>query len=177
MDKKNVFISFFAIVGIALLFVLNNSTVVNQRSILSDNFSAVNPNVTQNFQSKLSAFSNENLEILSEKLVELKIETIVNPDSVDSKEVKMGDTVVVNYRGWLASNGTLFDTSLGRSPFKFTVGQGTIEGFYKGVLGMRLGEVRRVKIPSDLGYGALEGNPSIPPNSDLIFDIELLEIL
>jgi len=87
-----------------------------------------------------------------------------------------GQKVTVNYTGWL-TNGTKFDSSLDRNqPFQFTLGAGqVIRGWDEGVAGMKVGEKRKLTIPSDLGYGP-NGQASIPPNSTLIFDVELLGV-
>ncbi|OJH34797.1 FKBP-type peptidyl-prolyl cis-trans isomerase [Cystobacter ferrugineus] len=88
-------------------------------------------------------------------------------------EATNGRLLQVNYSGWLP-DGSLFDTSLGRSPFSFTLGQGrVIRGWDEGLVGMKVGGKRRLVIPSDLAYGE-QGNYGIPPNSVLIFDVELL---
>lgn len=87
-----------------------------------------------------------------------------------------GRKVSVHYRGTL-TDGTVFDSSRERnSPFVFDLGKGhVIKGFEEGVTGMRVGEVRRLTIPPDLGYGS--GSPGkIPANATLIFEIELLEV-
>lgn len=87
-------------------------------------------------------------------------------------EAKKGDTVSVQYSGWL-TNGKLFDSSRGR-PFTFTIGAGqVIKGWEEGVAGMKIGGKRQLKIPPELAYGA-GGYPGvIPPNSTLIFDVTL----
>jgi FKBP-type peptidyl-prolyl cis-trans isomerase len=91
-------------------------------------------------------------------------------------EAKDGDTVKVNYTGTL-TNGTMFDTSVGKTPFSFTLGKGmVIKGWDKGVAGMKVGGKRKLTIPSSLGYGARGAGGKIPPNSTLLFDVELLEI-
>ena len=85
--------------------------------------------------------------------------------------------VVVNYTGEL-EDGTVFDSSLnpGREPFTFTLGVGSvIKGWDLGVKGMKVGGKRKLTIPPELGYG--ERNTSvIPPNSTLIFEVDLLEV-
>lgn len=91
---------------------------------------------------------------------------------------KAGDTVTVNYTGTL-QDGTKFDSSLnpGRTPFQFTLGQNSvIQGWELGVLGMKVGEKRRLIIPPELAYGSQSPSPLIPANSTLIFEIDLLKI-
>ena len=91
-------------------------------------------------------------------------------------EVKEGDEVVVHYIGTLQS-GEEFDNSRKRGePFSFTIGEGrVIAGWEQGLVGMKVGGQRILVIPPDLAYGAQEIGP-IPPNSTLVFAIELLEI-
>jgi len=90
----------------------------------------------------------------------------------------LGDTVVVNYTGWLADGGTKFDSSVDKpQPFRFTVGLGkVIRGWEKGMEGMKVGGKRRIILPPDLAYGEAGNPPVIPPNATLIFDIELLDV-
>jgi FKBP-type peptidyl-prolyl cis-trans isomerase len=91
-------------------------------------------------------------------------------------EVKSGDTVVMHYTGTL-TNGTKFDSSVDRNePFETQIGVGqVIQGWDLGVIGMKVGGKRKLTIPPSLGYGA-QATGSIPANSILIFDLELLEI-
>ena len=94
------------------------------------------------------------------------------------QEAKTGDTVSVHYSGYL-TDGTKFDSSVDRGePFQFTVGAGNvIAGWDEGLVGMRVGGVRQLTIPPDLGYGAAgAGGGTIPPNATLIFDVELISI-
>ncbi len=90
---------------------------------------------------------------------------------------EMGKLVVVHYTGWLSEDGTKFDSSLdGGTPFEFVLGLGeVIAGWDEGLATMNVGGKRRLIIPPELAYGE-EGRPSIPPDSELTFDIELLEI-
>jgi FKBP-type peptidyl-prolyl cis-trans isomerase len=91
---------------------------------------------------------------------------------------KEGNRVRVHYTGWL-TNGKKFDSSVDAGkPFDFTIGNGeVIKGWEEGVAGMRVGGKRQLRVPPDLAYGA-DGTPdgSIPPNSTLIFDVQLLGV-
>jgi FKBP-type peptidyl-prolyl cis-trans isomerase len=92
------------------------------------------------------------------------------------REVGVGNTVAVNYTGWL-TNGKKFDSSYDRGqPFIFQVGTGVIRGWTEGIQGMKVGGKRQLKIPPDLAYGPRGQPPMIPPNATLIFDIEVLEV-
>jgi FKBP-type peptidyl-prolyl cis-trans isomerase FkpA len=98
------------------------------------------------------------------------------------KEAVAGATVVVNYTGWLYApnadkqHGAQFDSSIGRAPFSFQLGGGqVIPGWDQGVQGMKVGGKRTLVIPAALGYGEQGAGP-IPPNSTLVFDIELLDV-
>jgi FKBP-type peptidyl-prolyl cis-trans isomerase len=86
-----------------------------------------------------------------------------------------GDLVTVNYTGKLA-NGTVFDTSVGKQPFPFTLGAGhVIQGWDQGVAGMKVGGKRILIIPPSLAYGSNDYGP-IPGNSTLTFEVELLGV-
>lgn len=93
-------------------------------------------------------------------------------------EATSGATVTVHYEGWL-SNGTKFDSSRDRGQsFNFLLGAGrVIPGWDEGVAGMRVGSLRKLVIPPQLGYGVGGAPPTIPGNATLVFDIELLEVM
>jgi FKBP-type peptidyl-prolyl cis-trans isomerase len=96
------------------------------------------------------------------------------------ESAERGDTVQVNYTGWLYENGkrtTQFDSSIGREPFQMTIGvTGVIRGWTQGLVGMKVGGKRELIIPPDLGYGTKGAPPVIPPGATLDFEIELLKL-
>ena len=92
-----------------------------------------------------------------------------------------GKQVSVHYTGWLTENGNKgrkFDSSKDRNdPFPFPLGAGhVIKGWDQGVEGMKVGGVRKLIIPSSLGYGARGAGGVIPPNATLLFEVELLDV-
>jgi len=90
-----------------------------------------------------------------------------------------GSGVSVEYTGWLQSSGKKFDSSYDRSgnPLSFVAGQNqVIKGFDEGMLGMQEGGIRRLIIPAALAYGAQGNPPAIPPNANLIFDIQMTAV-
>jgi len=91
--------------------------------------------------------------------------------------------ITVNYTGWLYdpdkpdNKGAQFDTSIGREPFTFTLGAGeVIRGWDQGFNDMRVGGKRRLIIPAEMGYGPQGMPPTIPPNTPLVFEMELLSV-
>ncbi|MBM3206326.1 MAG: FKBP-type peptidyl-prolyl cis-trans isomerase [Candidatus Staskawiczbacteria bacterium] len=90
-------------------------------------------------------------------------------------ELKDGDTAVINYNGTLI-DGSKFDSSYDRgTPLTFVLGSGQlIKGMDFGVKGMKVGEKRKITIPPELAYGERGIPPVIPPNSTLIFEVELM---
>lgn len=118
---------------------------------------------------------------MTAKITELqKIDTQVGT----GREAEPGFNVTVHYTGWLydaaAENGKgkKFDSSLDRNqPFNFFLGGGqVIQGWDEGFAGMKIGGKRTLIIPSEMGYGARGAGGAIPPNADLIFDVELLGV-
>jgi peptidylprolyl isomerase len=104
----------------------------------------------------------------------LKIE-ILTPGT--GAEAVAGKNVTVHYVGTLTT-GSKFDSSRDRGQgFTFRLGAGqVIQGWDQGVAGMKIGEVRRLTIPPELGYGARGFPPVIPANSTLVFEVELLNV-
>ncbi len=95
----------------------------------------------------------------------------------DGYEIKEHDMVVAHYHGTLKDGGKKFDSSFERGePIAFPL-DGVIEGWQKGVPGMKVGGVRRLTIPAKLGYGERGAGADIPPNADLVFVIEMVDAL
>ncbi|MBA4190794.1 MAG: peptidylprolyl isomerase [Planctomycetaceae bacterium] len=94
----------------------------------------------------------------------------------DGPVAPAGAKVVMDYTGWLLSDGSVFDSSWkpGRDPLDMGL-DGLIKGWQQGVPGMKVGGIRKLVIPAALAYGEA-GRPGIPPNSTLVFEIELLGV-
>ena len=107
-------------------------------------------------------------------MADLVVETL---KAGEGAEAKAGERVTVHYVGTL-TDGKKFDSSRDRGKgFKFTLGRGeVIQGWDKGVAGMRVGELRKLTIPSQMGYGARGFPPTIPPDATLVFEVELLAV-
>lgn len=118
-----------------------------------------------------------------------EIATVTTPTGLKYSDTQVGTgadavsgkSVSVHYTGWLDENGNKgkkFDSSVDRGqPFQFKLGAGmVIKGWDEGVAGMKIGGKRTLMIPSQLGYGPRGAGGSIPPNANLIFDVELLGV-
>lgn len=128
-----------------------------------------------------STNSTQEKPAMTQNITELqKIDTQVG----SGREAEVGFNVTVHYTGWLydaaaeGGKGKKFDSSLDRSsPFNFFLGGGqVIQGWDEGVQGMKIGGKRTLIIPSEMGYGARGAGGVIPPNANLIFDVELLDV-
>ena len=95
----------------------------------------------------------------------------------EGNTAQAGQTVTVHYTGWL-TDGQKFDSSKDRNmPFQFNLGAGeVIRGWDEGVQGMKVGGVRKLTIPAELGYGRRGAGGVIPPDATLVFEVELLGI-
>ena len=103
--------------------------------------------------------------------------------SVRDITISIASRVTVNYTGWLYNasvanfHGTQFDSSVGKTPFKFNLGAGqVIAGWDQGVTGMKVGGTRTLVIPASLGYGSAGAGGVIPPNAALVFTVDLLAV-
>lgn len=126
----------------------------------------------------LLCFSSMSSSVVAKKsdVSELQIGVKHKPKSCDIQAHK-GDRIKVHYRGSL-TDGTVFDSSFERGdPIEFELGSGqVIKGWDQGLLGMCVGEKRKLRIPSKLGYGAQGSPPKIPGGATLIFDTELVAV-
>ena len=141
------------------------STLIVATSIYYVSFYEKKPIVEEN---------NDNTIMTDQDQDKLKIEILKEGTG---KAITNGSLAVVHYTGTLL-NGVKFDSSLDRGqPFAFTLGVGqVIAGWDQGVLGMKVGEKRKLTIAPELAYGAAGAGGIIPPNATLIFEVELLEI-
>lgn len=123
----------------------------------------------------------------SQKLEGTKLNDFVPMESVDRLQiidlsegngstVPDGATITAHYTGALAADGTIFQSSHDYGNAITFPLSGVIAGWTQGVPGMKVGGVRRLVIPANLAYGSSSPSASIPPNSNLVFDIELVEI-
>tara|TARA_B100000767_G_scaffold159764_1_gene149911 strand:+ start:1060 stop:1482 length:423 start_codon:yes stop_codon:yes gene_type:complete len=126
------------------------------------------------------------INLKEEIKMEEKITELIKNDIElgEGREAEKGLSVTVHYTGWLhdasakEGKGKKFDSSLDRrEPFKFVLGVGqVIKGWDEGVNGMKIGGHRLIMIPSVMGYGSRGAGGAIPPDADLIFDVQLLGI-
>ncbi|XP_041374471.1 FK506-binding protein 2-like isoform X3 [Gigantopelta aegis] len=117
------------------------------------------------------------LQLGSLQAGEVKIEHLKKVDNCD-RQVKKLDKLKMHYTGTLEKDGSKFDSSLDRNEaFEFQIGVGhVIKGWDEGLIGMCIGEKRKLTIPPDMGYGDQGAGEKIPPGATLVFEVELLSI-
>lgn len=169
--------------GVLGVFILLNQKVVNSANFSLHAVTEPTPTPTQtpvptsaiiNPQQENPATSGAAMDNIQTTSDGLKIQDEVVGGGTQAKS---GDTVTVNYLGTL-TNGTKFDSSYDRNaPFTTQIGVGqVIKGWDEGIVGMKVGGKRKLIIPPALGYGDQGAGNAIPPNSTLIFEVELLGV-
>ena len=191
---KEVFISFAIFVfclSLAIFSQLNSPKAVNasqidiQRDneiIIKESTSSKNSNLFELDPSdpnpQLFAMADESKSSQNENNIRITQSGLIISDILigEGEEAISGKTVTVEYTGRL-ENGEQFDSSIGRAPFIFPLGEGrVIKGWDEGVQGMKVGGKRELTIPPELGYGSRGAGNVIPANATLIFEIELLKV-
>ncbi|MCX6736715.1 MAG: FKBP-type peptidyl-prolyl cis-trans isomerase [Candidatus Parcubacteria bacterium] len=167
MKKEYIFIIVLVLL-VALIFVFSklNNKVQTQNPIKTENLpAAISKEVTKEVVKE---------EVPVVKKVDLQITDL---RAGTGEAVKAGDRISVNYLGTF-ENGQKFDSSYDRNaPFQFNLGKGeVIAGWDQGLVDMKVGGKRKLVIPPELGYGSTTRG-SIPANSVLIFEVELLEVI
>jgi FKBP-type peptidyl-prolyl cis-trans isomerase len=168
MTNENVTKVVPVVVTVIIVAVLSVGIFV----ILNKGGSSLTTEQQSNIEQDLNLEETDNMTNIQD-FDELEIATIQEGSGI---EAIPGNTVSVHYKGTL-SDGTQFDSSYDRGiPFEFTLGDGmVITGWEEGVKGMKVGEIRELRIPSSMGYGE-SGSGPIPGSAGLIFTVELLEV-
>lgn len=150
------------VIGLVIYLLMNQTEKVNPlEGIKSETTTETAPSTTNKIEAEKPIINN-------------------NSKNTMEKVAKVGDTLVMNYTGRL-TNGTVFDSNVDPKfrhvePFKFTLGAGqVIKGWDEGLVGMKVGDKKTLTIPPEKGYGS-QAVGSIPANSTLIFDVELVGI-
>lgn len=175
MDKKTLYVTMFlvALIAVGGYFVFKipspDTNQPLQEASLSDNIENVDTS-TLGVDTSVASEAGSTTTNMNDKL------EIVDEIIGTGAEAVAGKTITVNYSGTL-TNGTKFDSSYDRNePFTFSLGAGeVIAGWDQGFNGMKVGGKRKLTIPPSLGYGANDMG-TIPPNSTLVFEVELLKV-
>ncbi len=164
-------LSIYFLVGIMVFSAIGTGILLLTQGDGSSSQSALQSGVEE--QSTLNNLEDD----VDRFLPEGPVTTLSTEDLVvgTGKTVAVTDTVTVHYTGWFATDGSVFDSSVGRGePITFPL-SGVIQGWQEGIPGMKVGGKRRLVIPADLAYG-VNGSGSIPPNSALVFEVELINV-
>ncbi len=159
----------------AVTEILNVEIKFEKSDYLEQEKSAQNENKKIEQGNMLEENKQKNTTESAQDITELSAQ-ILKP-GVGERQVKAGDQITVHYAGILV-DGTKFDSSVDRGePFSLTIGAGkVIQGWDQGIIGMKVNEQRRLFVPSEFAYGEQGAGELIGPNTDLIFDIELISI-
>ncbi|EPS73354.1 hypothetical protein M569_01403, partial [Genlisea aurea] len=96
---------------------------------------------------------------------------------VDGKEAAAGQKVKIFYTAMSEENGRVLDTNVGKAPWKFRLGsKGNTDGWKYGITGMRIGDKRRLVVPPSLGRGEDGAVENVPPNSWVVYEVELIDV-
>lgn len=167
-----VFLTLLVVVGGYFVFKIPSPDMNQplQEASLSDNIESVDTSTLGAEVSVASGASSTTATNMNDKL------QIVDEVVGTGAEAVAGKSITVNYSGTL-TNGTKFDSSYDRNqPFTFNLGAGeVIAGWDQGFAGMKVGGKRKLTIPASLGYGSADMG-AIPPNSTLVFEVELLKV-
>lgn len=135
---------------------------------------------TEEKNDSIMGFEDKNVEAKSSQARTLSNGLVIEELEMgkpDGKIAALGKKVQVHYIGKLRENGQIFDSNIGTTPLKFRLGaEDVIEGWNMGLNGMRVGDKRRLTIPPSMGYGSQGAGENIPPNSWLVYEVELVGI-
>jgi len=166
------------IFAIVILILIALGLYVFSQFVKNDEFEGIDPGDFENQETESTTGQNgEEGQTNEEKVVIDELKAAILKEGT-GQAAENGNQITVHYVGVL-EDGTKFDSSLDREqPFVFTLGAGqVIPGWDLGLVGMKIGEIRRLYIPSELAYGETGvPNGPIPPKANLIFDVELLAI-
>lgn len=183
MDKNFLYIMLgVAIILIIVLATSQNKTSTQPGDMLNNMLTSPTPAINLNEQginTNMTSTTTTTYPSTATNSAPLEMENglVVQDTAIGTgPEVKNGDTIVIHYNGTL-EDGTKFDSSYNRGqPFETQIGVGrVIQGWDLGVVGMKAGGKRTLTIPPELGYGD-QAAGTIPPNSTLIFEVELIAV-